>query len=97
MEKRVKMFEVGYDYIAPGSLVVARTPYDRLTMGRVYKVTECHEPEDLEGVCWCSLCTHPGGEGEHSLFPHTTRLREVSTDELTEDQSRLREHHDRSN
>ena len=91
MEKRIKMFEVGYDYIAPGSLVVARTPFDRLTMGRVYRVTECHEPKDLEAVSWCSLCRHPGGETEHNLFPPTTRLREVFKDDLTEDQTRLKE------
>ena len=89
MEKRIKTFEVGYDYIPPGSLVVATTPFDKLTMGQVYKVQKCMKPRNLEGIAYCTLREHPEGK-LRAFMAATFRLREVTPDELTEDQTRLR-------
>ena len=89
MEKRVEVFSVGYDYIAPDSLVVATTPFDGLTMGQVYQVLECRPPRNLEGVAHCTLRKCPGGK-ICAFVAATFRLREVTVDELTDDQTRLR-------
>ncbi len=89
MEKRIQRFEVRYDYIAPDSLVIATTPFDGLTTGQVYRVQECREPRTLEGLAYCILRSHPEGKFHSALVP-TIRLREVTLDELTEDQTRLR-------
>jgi hypothetical protein len=90
MEKRVEMFAVSYDHIAPESLVVATTPFDGLVMGQVYQVAECRPPRNLEGIAYCMLRTHPACKicGFNAA---TIRLREVTADELTKDQTRLRD------
>ena len=90
MEKRVKRFEVGYDYIAPDSLVVATTPFDGLTMGQVYRVKNCREPRSLEGLAHCTLRKNNRSGKVHVASVPTIRLREVTLDELTNDQTRLR-------
>jgi hypothetical protein len=106
METRTKTFEVDYNYIEPGTLVVAASTRAGLgfvdgrvyqvdgrvyqAVGRVYQVQECMEPRDLRGRALCRVLTHP--EGQHQMsYVTVTSLRVVTVDELTEDQTRLRE------